>query len=499
MDRRVFISYSSKDQSLADGLRDELARAGLEPWIATSAITPATNFAQSIAEALDHSAVLVLLLTDHANRSSQIPLELNLALSKRVPVLPVRLSNAAPAAALEYFLATSQWLDARAAPAEAHWPAVLAHVRRILRGDRTAAVASRSRGGAAQVEQAQRVRTAFQFGFESGLVTRLENFGDVGARKLEAARGRGRCEELARRLELPADSGTASEIPQNTGLTAAMHGVKLRALAIQAKWGAPVGSAAQLGHQICLLPIFADGEPARFDGYVAELRRLAERSRLSDDDVVELASKVRSSDPRRTPGERVVEYRERTLLRIEDSILFTRAVAIQRANVWELAHRISMSTLGLAEGAPATSVLRVRAEASVFAGALGFVLPELAPSTEDPAANRAAAIHYLLHPVGGELSAVLRDVHGSRFSALLELGIKSMLLLMLYHPDDDRIASLVESIERSGRASAVAEEMWSGVIAIVRARATHADVTQEVVAARSRMGEYLEQIVATSE
>src|SRR5688500_18109390 len=116
MTQRVFISYASRDQSVADSIYDVLKTKGLHPWMATRDVPESTEYASSIVAAIGRSRLLLLILTVSVNSSSQVPLELNLAKSERLPILPVRLQAFDFSPTLQYFLGASQWLDAIAQP-----------------------------------------------------------------------------------------------------------------------------------------------------------------------------------------------------------------------------------------------------------------------------------------------------------------------------------------------------------------------------------------------
>jgi hypothetical protein len=116
----VFISYSSQDKPIADAVCAGLEARGIRCWIAPRDILAGMEWGQAIVEAIGSAKVMVLLLSASANKSSQIPKEVDRATNKGVPVLPLRIENVQPAGALEYYLGPAHWLDAITPPVQAH-------------------------------------------------------------------------------------------------------------------------------------------------------------------------------------------------------------------------------------------------------------------------------------------------------------------------------------------------------------------------------------------
>jgi formylglycine-generating enzyme required for sulfatase activity len=108
----VFISFASGDAELAHRAVDTLERAGIRCWIADRDIQMAASYPAAITAAIKASGALLLLLTEGANGSPHVLREVELAFTDRRPILPVRIAGVQPSADLQYFLSTSQWLDA---------------------------------------------------------------------------------------------------------------------------------------------------------------------------------------------------------------------------------------------------------------------------------------------------------------------------------------------------------------------------------------------------
>lgn len=108
----IFISYSSKDKAVAMALCAHLEKARLKCWIAPRDIAPGKDYAASIIEAINHSAIMILVFSQHSNASDHVRNEVERAFHKRIEIIPFRISDTMPSAAMEYFLSLKHWLDA---------------------------------------------------------------------------------------------------------------------------------------------------------------------------------------------------------------------------------------------------------------------------------------------------------------------------------------------------------------------------------------------------
>ena len=112
MSAPVFISYSSKDQKIAQTLLPGSMEArGQNCWIAGRNVRPGENFQEAIVRALREARVMVLVFTGNANNSEEIKKEVVLAGRHHVTVVPVRVEDVVPSDAFAYEFATRQWID----------------------------------------------------------------------------------------------------------------------------------------------------------------------------------------------------------------------------------------------------------------------------------------------------------------------------------------------------------------------------------------------------
>jgi hypothetical protein len=133
----TFISYSSKDKPAADAACAVLEQTGIRCWIAPRDIRPGGEYGGAIIEAIDQCRVMVLIFSSSANNSRQIHREIERAVSKGVPIIPVRIEEAVPTKSMEYFLGAIHWLDALTPPLENHLQRLAETVKALLQVDTT--------------------------------------------------------------------------------------------------------------------------------------------------------------------------------------------------------------------------------------------------------------------------------------------------------------------------------------------------------------------------
>jgi hypothetical protein len=114
----VFISYSQSDKQWADRVCAQLESAGVGCWIAPRDIAPGVTWPAAITEAIRRCRVMIIIFSSHANQSPHMAREVEVADNRRVPILPVRVEDIAPAGDLEYFLSNRQWYDLQGSTVE---------------------------------------------------------------------------------------------------------------------------------------------------------------------------------------------------------------------------------------------------------------------------------------------------------------------------------------------------------------------------------------------
>lgn len=108
----VFISYSSIDQKIAEGVCAYLEQQGIRCFVAYRDIPRGVVWAEAIVEALDQSRMMVVLFSKNFNDSKQVNREIELASNLNMPILTFRLSNDDFEGAKKYYLQNLNWIDA---------------------------------------------------------------------------------------------------------------------------------------------------------------------------------------------------------------------------------------------------------------------------------------------------------------------------------------------------------------------------------------------------
>src|SRR3982751_1160120 len=129
----VFVSHSSVDKQVADAVCAALESKGVQCWIAPRDIPAGASWGASIVEGIEDSRVMLLVFSGHANKSDQVLREVERAVAKKKPVVPLRIDAEPMRKDFEYFLASCHWVDATNGTLESHLDGLTKRVRRMLR------------------------------------------------------------------------------------------------------------------------------------------------------------------------------------------------------------------------------------------------------------------------------------------------------------------------------------------------------------------------------
>lgn len=129
MKRTAFISHSSKDKAVAEGVCNFLERNGISCWIAPRDVTPGKNYGVVIVDAIDECGVFVIILTGESNKSGQVVREVERAASANSVIIPLRVELVQPSRDLEFYVSSSHWLDASEKPLEKHLDSLVDAIR----------------------------------------------------------------------------------------------------------------------------------------------------------------------------------------------------------------------------------------------------------------------------------------------------------------------------------------------------------------------------------
>jgi hypothetical protein len=128
----VFVSHSVKDKAIAEAVVARLEAESVRCWVAPRDVVPGADWGESIIDAIESSRIMVLIFSRNANGSSQIKREVERAVDKEIYTIPFRVDDIEPTRSLEYFISTSQWMDAFSPPLEKHLDKLAQTVKVIL-------------------------------------------------------------------------------------------------------------------------------------------------------------------------------------------------------------------------------------------------------------------------------------------------------------------------------------------------------------------------------
>ena len=134
MSHQVFICYAHPDAAYASSICHTLEAAGIRCWLAPRDISPSKDWAAEIIDAINAAAMMVFVFSSHSNNSPQVRREVERAVNKGVPILPLRVEDVVLSKSLEYFVSTPHWLDAVTPPFEAHLGELRESVQGVLSG-----------------------------------------------------------------------------------------------------------------------------------------------------------------------------------------------------------------------------------------------------------------------------------------------------------------------------------------------------------------------------
>lgn len=90
----AFISYSTKNQTSADAMRELFRKNGIDTWMAPYDIPAGSKYAAVITQAIRDCGCFVLLLTNESQSSEAVDSEVELAaLTFKKSIITVQLEN----------------------------------------------------------------------------------------------------------------------------------------------------------------------------------------------------------------------------------------------------------------------------------------------------------------------------------------------------------------------------------------------------------------------
>ena len=128
----VFISYSSKDKTIANAVCATLEKHEIRCWIAPRDVPPGLQYAAALISAINDCKVFVLVFSKGSNASGQVLREVEEAVDNGTPIIPLRIEDFEPTEAMRYYIKSLHWLDAMTPPLEQHLGKLVASVQALL-------------------------------------------------------------------------------------------------------------------------------------------------------------------------------------------------------------------------------------------------------------------------------------------------------------------------------------------------------------------------------
>ncbi|MBP3762583.1 MAG: toll/interleukin-1 receptor domain-containing protein [Bacteroidales bacterium] len=124
MERQIFISYSTLDRDIAYKIVQYLESNGHPCWIAPRNIASGMDYTDVINDAIQNCSALLLVFSEHSEKSQFVKKELATAVSYNKTILPFKISQVELKGGFLFMLTNVQWIDATSRP-ESKFPQII--------------------------------------------------------------------------------------------------------------------------------------------------------------------------------------------------------------------------------------------------------------------------------------------------------------------------------------------------------------------------------------
>ena len=107
----IFISYSSKDELIAQEIKSVLEEAKYEYWMAPESIPAGEDYAESIPAAIESCDAFLLVISENAMASKYVKKELKLAFEHSKPVIPAKIDESKLTPDFKFLLIDTQIIE----------------------------------------------------------------------------------------------------------------------------------------------------------------------------------------------------------------------------------------------------------------------------------------------------------------------------------------------------------------------------------------------------
>ena len=108
----LFMSYASENKGVADYVVEKLEKRGCKCFIAPRDIKTGEEYAVEIVRGISNAHAVLLVFSSKSDKSHYVLREINSAVSRNKPIIPLRIEDFLPSEAMEFYLGPTQWLDA---------------------------------------------------------------------------------------------------------------------------------------------------------------------------------------------------------------------------------------------------------------------------------------------------------------------------------------------------------------------------------------------------
>ncbi len=114
--KNIFISYSSKEYTVARKFFDAFSARGMSCWMAPESIPGGSNYAIEIPKAIQDCQVFVLILSENSQNSIWVRKEIDLAVNLHKLIFPIRIGNYGLISPFDFYLTDIQLMQASEDP-----------------------------------------------------------------------------------------------------------------------------------------------------------------------------------------------------------------------------------------------------------------------------------------------------------------------------------------------------------------------------------------------
>jgi tetratricopeptide (TPR) repeat protein len=157
----VFISHSNIDRAVAHAACATFEQNGIRCWIAPRDVPAGSEWAEAIIDAIEKAKVMVLIFSTHSNESRQVRREIELAVSRGITIMPLRMEKIEPTRSMAYYMAGVHWIDALSPPLDKHFRQMVEWIRPHVGGRAQPEPPPRAEPKPAQAEKPKAGAAAF--------------------------------------------------------------------------------------------------------------------------------------------------------------------------------------------------------------------------------------------------------------------------------------------------------------------------------------------------